>query len=281
MLKVVVDGGVNANASLASESFGESTVIGSGDPVVTTSDARARISDDPSLSNDAFRDRATRDDPPSLVPSSAAAAAAARLRGLSVLAGISRNSNFFGLSRPPSRPNRSTNAPHVTSPRSLDLSLASTSLSLAARPPPPRRRLAPRPLVPRAFPLVPRLNPAIASSSARTSSPLSSRDARALVSPSSSSLGVADVGRVVLPLSTSSSSVASVARVMTTSRLRAATTRTRRRPPETSEDDDEGTARRDAMRRDGRMDEWMDARPTQPSRERPRCALFKNSRTYG
>ena len=85
MLKVVVDGGVNANASLASESFGESTVIGSGDPVVTTSDARARISDDPSLSNDAFRDRATRDDPPSLVPSSAAAAAAARLRGLSVL----------------------------------------------------------------------------------------------------------------------------------------------------------------------------------------------------
>jgi len=274
MLKVVVDGGVNANASLASESFGESTVIGSGDPVVTTSDARARISDDPSLSNDAFRDRATRDDPPSLVPSSAAAAAAdARLRGLSVLAGISRNSNFFGLSRPPSRPNRSTNAPHVTSPRSLDLSLASTSLSLAAsaRPPPPRRRLAPRPLVPRPFPLVPRLNPAIASSSARTSSPLSSRVSRALVSASSSSSrGVADVGRVVLPLSTSSSSVPSVARVMTTSRLLASPRGDDENEATTSRDDDDGTARRDAMRR---TNEWMNGCATDATVLR--CALSK------
>jgi len=278
----VVDGGVKANASLASESFGESTVMGSGDGVASALDARPRASGAPSLSNDAFNDRATRDDDaPSLAPSSVADSPAslrvARLLGLAVFRGIARNSNVFvGLARPLSRPNRSANAPHVTgsSPLAPDASRGAFASSPrdVARPPTPRRR-APRPLAPRRSPLAPRLNPAMASSSARTSAV----DDDAGVARASSSR----TSRAVLPLprastTSSSSSSSRASRVMfdrdgrrgvdhagaETTRFGArSSTRARRR-------DDDATPRR-----------TEDATPTVPWDVRSRG--FINSRTHG
>ena len=195
------------------------------------------------------RDRATRDDPPlSLHP----AAAAAGQRG-------SPSSNpaikLLRTLPPTSRPNRSTNAP--TSPLVHSISLASTSLSLATTP----GALTPA-LSSRARSSRSETESAIASSSARTSSPLSARRPRARLL----SLGVADVGRVVLPLSTSSSSVASVARVDDVASPRGDD----ENEATTSRDDDDGTARRDAMRR---TNEWMNGCATDATVSR--CALSK------
>jgi hypothetical protein len=125
-------GGVNRASSLASEPFGESTAMGSGD--VTASDDRV-------LSALASRSSAASND---LAARGASASSRARFRSLALrardpglFAGIARSSNVFtGLSRPPtvsSRASFSANVPQLDpSSRARSRACARASAGFAA-----------------------------------------------------------------------------------------------------------------------------------------------------